>query len=113
MTESPAPVGVSVERISATQIRVSWPAAKQDAANSPILSYMVRYYPIRTEFRSRREEEDFKLIDTKTNVTIDGLVPSLTYGVAVAINTEFGTGTFSDDIIVGCKFVYVLCWCAQ
>jgi hypothetical protein len=38
-------------------------------------------------------------------VTIGGLVPSLTYGVAVATNTEFGTGTFSDAITVGRKFV--------
>ena len=104
-TESPAPEGVSAERISATQIRVTWPAVEDNAANSPILSYVVKYYPVRSDPRSRREEPDFKLIQTDTNVTIGGLVPSLTYGVAVATNTEFGTGTFSDVITVGRKFV--------
>ena len=106
VAESPAPVGVIAERISATQIRVSWPAAEKDAANVPILFYMVKYYPIRDDPRSRREESEFELIKTTTNLTINGLVPTQMYGVAVAINTEFGTGTFSDPIIVGCKLEY-------
>lgn len=106
MAESPAPVGVTAERISATQIRVSWPAAEKDATNVPILFYMVKYYPIRDDPRSRREESEFELIKTTKNLTIDGLVPTQMYGVSVAINTEFGTGAFSDPIIVGCKLEY-------
>ena len=101
--ESPAPEGVSAHRISATQIRVTWPLAEKDRAHSPILSYTVKYYPLRNDSRSRRET-DVKLIDAKTNITISGLVPILAYGVAVAANTAYGTGSFSDLVTVGCKY---------
>jgi hypothetical protein len=39
-----APAGVSAERISATQIRVSWPRVG-DETSPHILSYTVKYYP--------------------------------------------------------------------
>ena len=106
--ESPAPVGVSAMRISATQIRVSWPKVSKDGANSPILSYTVKYYTLSSDSRSRREI-DVKFINTDTNVTINDLVPILEYGVAVAANTAYGMGTFSEAITVGCESSFLQC----
>ena len=96
-----AVVGVSAERISATEIRVSWPVVHTEP---PILYYTVKYQSLESEGVRLRRETDVKLIDTKTNLTVEGLDPTLTYSVAVAANTISGTGEFSKEITVGRKY---------
>ena len=91
-------------RISATQIRVTWPFSAKDERDSPISFYTVKYYSLKGDSRSRRDvEQDLAFIDVTRNVTIDGLDPTLTYKVAVAANTASGRGSFSEEITVGCK----------
>ena len=106
-------MGVSAERISATEIRVSWPVVHTEP---PILYYTVKYHSLESEGVRLRRETDVKLIDTETNLTVEGLDPTLTYSVAVAANTVSGTGEFSKEITVGRKYHYLLsyfsrCWC--
>ena len=105
-----APVGVAAERVSATEVRVQWPLVKADL-NSPILHYTVKYYAFESDTAEfRRRELNLKLIDTKTNLTIDGLDPALTYSVSVAASSASGTGQFSEEISVGCKYASTHCY---
>jgi hypothetical protein len=81
-------------------MKVSWPLLI--TSEMAILFYTVKYYALGTVLRARREvEQDIKLINTTKNLTIDGLHPSFTYNVAVAVNTIIGRGNFSDEITVG------------
>ena len=71
----------------------------------PIAYYTVKYLPLSSDLRSRRTvEHNAQFINTtKSSVIINGLIPILAYTVAVAANTDAGTGTFSNEITVGCK----------
>ena len=100
-----APRGVSAQRISATQFKVTWPQFTKDDANVPVLCYTIKYYPLISELRSRREvKPNIELVNTTNNITIEGVDPILYYNVSVAANTEVGFGNFSKEITVGCKY---------
>ena len=100
-----APTGVIAERTSATQISVLW--SLQDKAPEPVLYYTVQYFPLNHHLQSRRAVEHIhQMINTTKNITINGLYPTFIYNVSVAANTAAGTGKFSKDITVGCKYIY-------
>lgn len=97
-----APTGVIAERISATQISVSW--SLHNKAPEPILYYTVQYSSLNHDLQSRRAVEHIhQMINTTKNITINGLYPTSIYNVSVAANSAAGTGKFSKDITVGCK----------
>ena len=102
---SPAPVGVTAERTSPTQMRVSWPPPIIMQKSLPILHYTIKYSAIEKPARDRQEVlQNAKYLNATENKTIEDLYPTLSYGVAVAANTVSGRGNFSDEITVGCKY---------
>ena len=95
------PVGLSGERLSATQMRVSW--SLQEGFS--ILFYTIKYYAVNETVRERRDVvNNIKFINTTKNITIHNLHPTFSYSVSVAANTISGRGNFSDEIKVGCEF---------
>ena len=100
----PPPTVGEAERITATQIRISWsPSTTSDSAEPVTEYFTVKYYPFSGDSRSRRAAESIAefVRTTQNEVTINSLDPTLSYVVSVAATTEVGTGNFSNDITVG------------
>ena len=97
------PVLVQVERISASQITISWEPSPHDSTGDPIIDYTVKYYPLRRDTGVQREVEDlFQFLTTnEMAIVIQDLDPGLSYSVSVA---AAGRGSYSDDVTVGCKW---------
>ena len=109
ITVPAAPILGQVERISATQIRISWEPNPQDSTGGLITNYIVKYYPLSrvTHFKQSIEDSIQFLTSNETDVVIQDLDPGLSYSVSVAANNAAGRGSYSDEITVGCKWLNI------
>ena len=57
--------------------------------------------------RLRRDESNALLVNTRTNLTLNDLDPGFTYSVAVSATSSSGTGNYSEEINVGCKYGFI------
>ena len=101
------PILVQADRISATQIGISWEPSPHESTGGPIINYTVKYYPLSSDTRVQRQVEDLLqfLTTNETEVVIQDLDPGLSYSVSVAANNAAGRGSYSDDVTVGCKWL--------
>ena len=99
------PILGQVDRISASQIRISWEPSPHDSTGGPITNYTVKYYPLNRDNHVQKSVEDFFQYFTtnETGVVIQDLDPGLSYSASVAANNDAGRGSYSDDVTVGCK----------
>ena len=65
----------------------------------------IKYYPLNRENNVQKSVEDlFQYFTTnETDVVIQDLDPGLSYSASVAANNDAGSGSYSDDVTVGCK----------
>ena len=91
-----------VIRISASEVHIEWLPADE------VLTYLVKYRPIQTSIVLQKRNADDLSIIVETNRTmfvISGLDPRFAYGVSVASSNRGGAGNFSEEVVVGCKFM--------
>ena len=102
--ELPAPILGQVERISASQIAISW-KLRPHVNSYSITNYIVKYYALSTDARVRKSSEDlFRfLTTTETEVVIHDLDPGLRYSLSVAANYDAGKGNYTEEVTVECK----------
>ena len=105
--ELPAPILRQVERISASQIAISWEPRSHLNMNDSITNYTVKYYPLSADAHMRKLSEDlFKFRTTnQTELVIHDLDLGLRYTVSVAANNAAGRGNYTDEVTVECKYL--------
>ena len=93
-----------MERISASQIAISWELGPHVNSDS-ITNYTVKYYAISTDGRVRKSSEDLFqfLTTTETEVVIHDLDPGLRYSLSVAANYDAGRGNYTEEVAVECE----------
>ena len=90
------PTLLQAERISASQIRISW---EPNSRNSPLTNYTVKYYPLSQDTHL----QESLLTTTEREVVVWDLEPGLRYSVSVAANNAAGRGTYTEEVTVECK----------
>ena len=76
--------------------------------HSTILYYTIKYYSVDGNSQLQRDlKRNVQSINTTKNVTLNGLDPTQSYRVAVAVNTVSGRGNFSEEITIRCKCVVI------
>ncbi len=98
-----------VIRKSAGEIEISWDTVVKE--EEPVTGYIVRYRPVVSNQRRRRNTEDLAtLIETnQTSHVVTGLNPGISYAISVAAKNRAGIGPYSEDIVVGSKHVQTSC----
>ena len=93
----PVPTHLQAERISATQMRLSWEPIPHDF---PVTNYTVKYNLLSPD--TQESPERFRTT-TGTELVVQGLEPGLKYSVSVAANNAAGRGNYTNNITVECK----------
>ena len=89
-----APRDLSVERVNATHMIVSWTALSLVEARGHIIYYTVNYWPASSS-------EDIRSINVPHNITrveISDLLSGETYTVQVSASTSVGQGIVSVEL---------------
>ena len=97
-TEPSAPILREFERISTSQIRVTWEPGSQ---GGPSTDYTVRYCPLRSDTSEKLTQG--LLTTNETEVVIQDLDPVLRYSISVAATTVDGVWNYSNEVTVHCK----------
>ena len=111
LVPSGSPTVSDIMRLDAGTIFLSWDPLSTDMSNGMITKYFIRYRRVLLSSagderyqRDGSEEEYIVISTTALQVTIENLDPRLKYSIGVAASNLAGNGSYSDDIIVGCKF---------
>jgi hypothetical protein len=94
--DPPVPTLLLAERISASQISISWESNSLDIG---VISYTIKYYPLSQDTHMQESLEQFHTT-TETEVVIRDLDPGRRYSVSVAANNAAGRGDYSDEVTV-------------
>ncbi len=97
-------------RKSAGEIEISWDTVVKE--EEPITGYIIRYRPVVSNQRRRRNntEDLATLIETnQTSYVVTGLNPGISYAISVAAKNRAGIGPYSEDIVVEIKHVQTSC----
>ena len=97
--DSLVPTLLQAERISASQIRISWEPNSHD---SPLTNCTVKYYPLGQDTHLQESLEGF-LTTTETEVVVRDIDPGLRYSVSVAANNATGRRNYTQEVTVECK----------
>ena len=85
---------MSVERVNATHMTVSWTAPSPVEARGHIIHYAVYYWPA----SSGEQVVNITVPHNTTSVEIGGLLPGETYTVQVSASTSVGEGSKSEEM---------------
>ena len=99
--DPPVPTLLLAERISASQISISWESNSLDIG---VISYTIKYYPLSQDTHMQESLEQFHTT-TETEVVIRDLDPGRRYSVSVAANAA-GRGDYSDEVTVECEHFF-------
>ena len=97
---------VSADRISATDIRVTWTQLTLEESRGFLTSYSVAYSPSETTTCPEVDLETNTILTTSSEysqLVISDLDPRLEYCVGIAASTVAGTGNYSATVKVQCK----------
>ena len=100
--DPPVPTHLLAERISASQIRISWESNSFDIG---VIRYTVKYYPLSQDTHMQESLEQFHTT-TDTEVVIRDLDPGHIYSVSVAAKNAAGRGDYSNEVTVECKHCF-------
>ena len=84
-----------MERISASEIRITLEPTTQYKAN-----YTIKYYPLSTVAYTQKP---IFLTTNKTNVVLRDLDPNFSYSISVVAMNGAGRGNYTDEVTVDCK----------
>ena len=101
----PVPTHLQAERISATQMRLSWEPIPHD---SLVTDYTVKYIPLGPGTHTQESPERFHTT-TGTELVVEDLEPGLRYSVSVAANNAAGRGNYTNNVTVECKSFSMFC----
>ena len=104
-----APMNITIDRYSATEMGVSWEPLTLEQARGFVSAYVIGYEPAGDT--KRQQIQPAEVGGDQTSVNIPGLIPGVAYSVSVSASTSAGMGTTSTPIDSPGKFQLLECVC--
>ena len=113
------PVSTSINRISATDIQVTWTHLTLEESRGFLTVYSVAYIPTERDKCPKVDLDTNTILTTSSEdsqLVISDLDPRLEYCIGIAASTVAGSGDFSNTEKVLCKcmikwYKYLYCLC--